>query len=333
MKRLLIAILMLLGMAMSADAATEVTLEAKITGLYVAYFNRAADEGGLTYWRQRGEEAKQKGEEVSSVLKQLSAGFALHPSFARAYGDMDNKTFVEAVYRNTLGREGDAEGVAYWTALLKNGLSRSDFVSIFVEAALTFDRNDPKYNSLSQEELDAAQLRQDLITNKVEVALAFTHQLGTLSNVTNNNNPESDPAYLASIKIISSVNENHATVEEQLQFLESIVGSENPVADIVGENTGQKDMTAPSITLEGSNPMTLYVGETFSDPGASANDDVDGVVAVSVTGQVNVDAVGSYTIVYSASDSSGNIARKERIVNVIAHSEWDSGKWDELIWQ
>jgi hypothetical protein len=237
MKKLLILITLLFSILVTfANASVEVTIEERITGLYVAYFNRAADERGLTYWRQKGEEAEQNGENVSSVLKQLSAGFALHPSFARAYGDMNNKTFVEAVYRNTLGREGDAQGVAYWTALLKNGLSRSDFVSIFVEAALTFDRNDPKYNSLSQEELDAAQLRQDLITNKVEVALAFTHQLGTLSNVTNNNNPESDPAYLASIKIISEVTEYPATVENALAFLHGLQGDEN-IIDRLNEET------------------------------------------------------------------------------------------------
>jgi hypothetical protein len=158
MKRLLMAILMLLVMATSVYAAKEVLLEDKITGLYIAYFNRAADYKGLSYWREKGKKAEQNGENVSSVLKKLSSGFAQHPSFARAYGDMDNQTFVEAVYRNTLGREGDAQGVAYWTALLNNGLSRSDFVSIFVEAALTFDRNDPQYSNLSREELDAAQL-------------------------------------------------------------------------------------------------------------------------------------------------------------------------------
>ena len=233
MKRLLLLSIMVLGFAsVFLHAATEVTIEEEITGLYVAYFNRAADEGGLTYWTQKGEEAQQNGEDVSDVLKQLSAGFAQHPSFARAYGDMDNQAFVEAVYRNTLGREGDVQGVNYWTGLLNGGMSRSDFVSIFVDAALTFDRTDPQYAGMSEADLDAAQLRQDLISNKVEAALAFTHQLGVLSNVTDTQNPESDPAYLASIKIISEVTEDHKTVEDVLAFLESIANSSDPIAEI-----------------------------------------------------------------------------------------------------
>ena len=214
--------------------AREVTFEAKITGLYVAFFNRAADEGGLTYWTQKGNTAQQNGDTVSNVLKELAAGFAQHPSFTRAYGDMDNQEFVEAVYRNTLGREGDAQGVSYWTGLLNGGMSRSDFVSIFVEAALTFDRNDPQYADLSEEDLNAAQLRQDLISNKVEAALAFTHQLGVLSNVSeeHQNDPENDPAYLASIKIISGVTEENSTVETVLSFLESIENREDSI-DII----------------------------------------------------------------------------------------------------
>jgi len=240
MKKLFILILLLANFVFAH--ASEVTLEAKITGLYVAFFNRAADEGGLSYWTQKGEEAEQNGENVSDVLKQLAAGFAQHPSFARAYGDMDNQAFVEAVYRNTLGRDGDAEGVNYWTGLLNGGMSRSDFVSIFVEAALTFDRNDPQYANLSAEALDSAQLRRDLLANKVEVALQFTHQLNTLSNITDNDNPEEDPAYLASVKIISEVTESYDTVENAVTFLKSIEESSNPVNEINAMQTFEKSM-------------------------------------------------------------------------------------------
>ncbi len=239
MKKLLLIVLITMSVLSSAVSAREVSIEERITGLYVAYFNRAGDQEGVNWWKGLGEEAEAEGNSASEVLKELSFNFSQHPSFARAYGDMDNQEFVEAVYRNTLGREGDAPGVAYWSGRLNlplsdpNYLSRSDFVSIFVEAALTFNRDDPQYEGLSQEDLDAAQLRQDLITNKVEAALAFTHQLGNLSNVEDNQNPESDPAYLASIKIISEVTEKHETVEDVLAFLSSIANSVDPIDDII----------------------------------------------------------------------------------------------------
>jgi len=230
-KQLLIPIasIMLSGTLYSA----EVTLEEKISGLYVAFFNRAADESGLTYWSKKGESAKQNGESVSDVLKQLSLGFAAHPSFERAYGSLDNKAFIESIYRNTLGKDGDSQGVDYWSKLLSSGMSRSDFVSTFVEAALTFESTDLQYANLSPEDLKSAQLRQDLLANKVEVALEFTQKLGLQTNVTDNSNPESDPAYLASIEIISGITEDRATAEKKLVYLnDTIETKKDPIAAI-----------------------------------------------------------------------------------------------------
>ncbi len=236
MKKLLILTTLFFAITCTTLNAQEVTLETKITGLYVAFFNRAADEGGLTYWTNKGNNSSNQ----SNVLKELAEGFAQHASFDRAYGHLGNQSFVEAVYKNALGREGDTAGINYWTSRLNlsqndpNYLSRSDFVSVFVEAALTFDRNDPQYAGLSEAVLDQAQLRHDLLANKAEAGLAFTHQLGTLSNVSeeHQSDPESDPAYLASIKIISEVTESSATVSTMLDFFESIKDTDNPIEAI-----------------------------------------------------------------------------------------------------
>jgi hypothetical protein len=216
-----------------------VPIENKIAGLYIAYFNRAPDMNGLSYWKNKGEEAQTEGIDISVVLKDLSASFALHPTFTRTYGDLNNSAFVRKVYINALGREGDSNGIDYWTNRLNLSegssgyLSRSDFVSVFVEAALTFDSTDSWYENLSQEELDAAQLRQDLLANKVEVALAFVSQLQEKTNVQDNNNPESEPAYLASIKVVEDITEEHTTVEKMLDFLQSAKEIEDPITAIL----------------------------------------------------------------------------------------------------
>jgi len=87
MKRILVLAVLFLSILTASLNAREVSLESKITGLYVAFFNRAGDQGGLTYWTQRGS----SGGNVSDVLKELSAGFATHPSFERAYGGLETK--------------------------------------------------------------------------------------------------------------------------------------------------------------------------------------------------------------------------------------------------
>jgi len=88
----------------------------------------------------------------------------------------------------------------------------------------------------------------------------------------------------------------------------------------VGSNTVDTvaDTTAPVITLNGTDAMTLNVGDTFSDPGATATDDVDGDITSAITTDANVDTsvAGSYLVTYTVSDSSGNSATAERSVIV-----------------
>lgn len=65
------------------------------------------------------------------------------------------------------------------------------------------------------------------------------------------------------------------------------------------------------ITLTGDATMTLNVGTNFSDPGTTT--DVDGVT-VTVTGTVNKDVVGTYTLTYTA---DGATEDKVRTVTVL----------------
>jgi Tol biopolymer transport system component len=77
-----------------------------------------------------------------------------------------------------------------------------------------------------------------------------------------------------------------------------------------------QDTTAPVITLNGDNPMTVECNTSFSDPGASANDGCAGPVGWSATGSVDPTVPGSYTITYLATDGT-NQATATRTVNVV----------------
>jgi len=74
--------------------------------------------------------------------------------------------------------------------------------------------------------------RQDLISNKVEVALSFTNLLGTHTNVANSNAPEDDPAYKASIKIFEDITIDKSTVSDTIDFLNSIKDDSDPIDKI-----------------------------------------------------------------------------------------------------
>jgi uncharacterized protein YxjI len=80
------------------------------------------------------------------------------------------------------------------------------------------------------------------------------------------------------------------------------------------------DTTAPVITRLGSSPVTIQVGSTYTDAGATALDNYNGNLTSSivVTGSVNTAVVGTYTLSYNVSDSSGNAAVTiTRTVNVV----------------
>ena len=76
------------------------------------------------------------------------------------------------------------------------------------------------------------------------------------------------------------------------------------------------DTTPPTITLSGEAEMRVEQGSEFTDPGASANDETDGEVTVSVSGTVDVATADTYTLIYSATDAAGNESTVERVVTV-----------------
>lgn len=80
-------------------------------------------------------------------------------------------------------------------------------------------------------------------------------------------------------------------------------------------NTNSADRTAPIITVTGSTTVNHEQGTTYTDPGATATDAVDGAVSVTTSGSVGT-AAGTYTLTYTATDTSGNSATATRTVIV-----------------
>ena len=78
------------------------------------------------------------------------------------------------------------------------------------------------------------------------------------------------------------------------------------------------DTVAPTITLSGANPMTVECHTGFADPGASAGDGCAGDLTSSivVSGTVNPNVVGTYTLTYTVSDGS-HITSATRTVHVV----------------
>ena len=65
--------------------------------------------------------------------------------------------------------------------------------------------------------------------------------------------------------------------------------------------------------------MTLNVGEKYTEPGATASDKQDGNITdkIKISGKVDTSKAGTYTIVYTVSDTAGNTTSKKRTVKVV----------------
>ncbi len=79
------------------------------------------------------------------------------------------------------------------------------------------------------------------------------------------------------------------------------------------------DSIIPVITLKGAKTMTVEVGGTFTDPGTTVTDNSGETLTVVVGGDtVDAARLGTYTVTYNATDSSGNKAEEiTRTVNVV----------------
>lgn len=125
---------------------------APLSRLYLAYFERAPDDAGLTFWTGQLRAGRS--------LADISEHFARSAEFERTYGGLDDGEFVELVYRNVLDRAPDVVGQAFWQDRLAAGLPRGTLMLQFSESPENIERTTPQivvralYRGLLQREPD-----------------------------------------------------------------------------------------------------------------------------------------------------------------------------------
>ncbi len=96
------------------------------------------------------------------------------------------------------------------------------------------------------------------------------------------------------------------------------------VADSSGNETtverqiARTDIIAPTITLKGEASITINAGSAYTDPGFTAEDNIDGDITdkVEISGSVNIYHADTYTLTYAVTDSYGNTGTAQRTVTV-----------------
>ncbi len=91
---------------LSGEVKTQVE---RLTDLYLAFFGRAPDVGGLEYWQEQLLEGQKTQTAITIDFAFSDEAKALFPATG------SNREFVRTVYVNSFGREPDAGGWDYWT--------------------------------------------------------------------------------------------------------------------------------------------------------------------------------------------------------------------------
>ena len=104
-------------------------------------------------------------------------------------------------------------------------------------------------------------------------------------------------------------------VTYKTKFLYKSATKERAVKVVDGEK--------PVLELKGKDNIQLYVNGEYKEKGYSASDNIDGDITskVVVNNGIKIDTPGKYKVTYEVSDSSGNKAYMERIVEVMARPE------------
>ncbi len=113
--------------------------------LYVAYFGRPADPGGLANMASALNNAGapmtipalNTAYDSNAMVRSLVDGLGNSAEFQALYPG-DNTAFVNAIYRNLLSRDAQQEGLTFWTTALNNGsLTRRRAALSMMAAAMT----------------------------------------------------------------------------------------------------------------------------------------------------------------------------------------------------
>jgi hypothetical protein len=112
-------------MALLSDNAMD-----SLTELYIAYFNRAPDATGLSFW---GDKLAQ-----GMTMREIAGYFFDQPEPRALYGeDINLAKFVASVYNNVFGRAPDADGFRFWLDALENddSITPATFIMEVLEGA------------------------------------------------------------------------------------------------------------------------------------------------------------------------------------------------------
>ncbi len=211
--------------------------------MYIAFFNRPADAGGLNHWASYMEANN------GDVTKLMEA-FAPSGEYKSIYDGKNTTQLIEAVYQNLFGRSAEPAGLDYWG-------SRIDSGQISVAGA--------SYSILS----GAQNADRTMVLNKTSVANAFTLSMNDSAKVAAYSNMDSTAHARA---FLNKVTDDPASVTAA----KAVIMDTIKVVGISGSVSG--DVITLNHTGRDANIVTFAPTQTLKTAtinGFSGNDKID----------------------------------------------------------
>lgn len=170
---------------------------AQLQQLYLAYFGRPADFGGIDFYTTGDWD-----------IWQVARAFSASPESQALYGTVFSDSVINAIYNNLFHRDAEPAGLLYWSQQVSSGVLTPGEVALAI--------------LLGAQNGDVAS-----VTDKLEVANAFEGKLDTAEEITAY---AGDKAAGIVRTFMGTVTSDHATVTTAIANLDALIASLLPPA-------------------------------------------------------------------------------------------------------
>ncbi len=258
-----------------------------LNDLYGAFFNRPADTQGFNYWIHAMNTGTSHAEVLDAFLhsdefKNLAHNYSIQAYRGDIYSNQNLEIFITGFYQAILGRTPNQIEIDYWTHKLSTGehtgkdiaygfiyskeynqasKSNREFILTLYKA---FFQREP-----STEEVDYWLIRFGDGMERSTLFNAFIHSEEFI-NLT------------SGYGILAYRDAPILTTPQNNQNVEDTNNTVIPTPDTNNTTVPTPDIVPPVITLNGENPLYIKKNALFNDPGATANDNRDGNISVTI---------------------------------------------------
>lgn len=274
---------------------------AAVQKLYVAYFNRPADPGGLQHWESA---VAANGGNLAVV----SADFAKSAEYKAAYGSKTSLEAVNTVYQNLFGRDADLPGLKAWAAALDNKWTTIDNIVLEIAGGAK-DGTNPG---------DA----QDLTAfgSKVQAAVIFTDALDTTQEALAYNGSDANgAAVLALAKSFISGVKDAATLAAAVAgpaletMINNMVTAHTVVPPITVALTSGIDAIAPSTASPMTGNDTITANNSATNGGVQSFSSFDSIDGGAGTDNLSIVSLG---VAFNSGSAAGVTVKNVENVTV-----------------